>query len=320
MHDNGDILLFVLSAWGSTPWRTFRRCVDEIHRRTLTTSSEQSEDHATGSRWRAIRELSALAHIDLHLGFDQPHIFVSPPTLAVLPGHRRPRAILCGARSPALVKRLEDAARQLSAEITVESQATTSPYAPSRIVFSVEHADLFRPIAETTNLRLVVTPPARMLARASISLDVYRRELEWSDQDEINWPKQDFNAHDLLFHPREGSSNESRLTRYQNPSTSMWEYRLWQANRSAHITLDWGRYAALAFSSRKVLHYDPNARTVSVPHRAQLPALIARAFGMCTGYCPRQIPAPSLSADGPRHEFTTIPPSLFNAVAPKLAQ
>lgn len=320
MHDNGDILLFALSAWGRTPWRTFRRCIDEIQRRTLATTLNESADHATGSRWRAIRELSALAHIDLHLSSGEPCIVVSPPTLAVLPSHHHPRAILCGARSPALVARIEHETKNLGAEFLVESQARTSPYAPSRIGLSAEHSDIFRTIAEHESLRLLKTPPARMLARASTSLEVYCRDLEWSDQEEINWPSQDFDVDDLFFHSREGVSHHNRLTRYQNPSTSLWEYRLWQDNRSTPIALDWGRYAALRFSSRRVLHYDSNSRTVSVPQRAQLPALMARAFGLCAGYCPRQKPPTSHPAEGPRHEFTAVPPSLFSAVATKLGQ
>ncbi len=320
MYDNGDILLFALSAWGRTTWRTFRRCIDEIQRRILASASDEPADHATGSRWRAIRELSALAHIDLHLGPSEPYIVVSPPTLAVLPSHRHPRAILCGARSPALVARIERDTKHLGAEILVESQTTTSPYAPSRIEFSAEHTDIFRTIADHARLRLSETPPARMLARASTSLEAYCRDLEWSDHDEINWLSQDFKADDLLFHPQVGVSNHNRLTRYQNPSTSLWEYRLWQDNRSTPVSLDWGRYAALRFSSRKVLQYDSISRTVSVPQRAQLPVLMARAFGLCTGYCPRQIPPASHSPDGPRHEFTAVPPSLFNAVAHKLGQ
>ena len=320
MYDNGDTLLFALSAWGRLTWRAFRRCFDEIQRRTLAASQAELEDNVTGSRWRAIRELSALAHIDLHLVSNQPQVVVSPPTLATLPGHRHPRAVLCGARSPELVNRVEVLAKRNSVEILVESQAAASPYSPARILLRANEPDLFRQIAESANIRHLSTPPARLLARVSTSLQDYCRDLEWSDQPEINWPKQDFNVGDLRFHTSTAPGDQRRLTRYQNPSTTLWEYRLWQDNQSATVAPDWGRYAALAFSSRKVLLYDPDSRSVTVPHRAQLPALLARAFGMCTGYCPRNVDATSPLPEGSHHEFTSLPPSLFNAVASKLGQ
>ena len=106
MYDNGDILLFTLSAQGETSWRNFKHCFDEIQRRSAATADYDPAENAAGHRWRALRELSALGHIDLRFDQNDIQVFAAPPALTSLPGIGNPQAILCGARSPDLVKRL----------------------------------------------------------------------------------------------------------------------------------------------------------------------------------------------------------------------
>ena len=63
--DGGDILLYSLSAWRETSWATFKRCFDEVHRRHVVMSNREEQEAAFYYRWRALRLLSSLGHVDV---------------------------------------------------------------------------------------------------------------------------------------------------------------------------------------------------------------------------------------------------------------
>ena len=168
------------------------------------------------------------------------------------------------------------------------------------------------------DLLYVDVPSARSLARLVASIQEYRRGRVWSRESELNWRREDFDIHRLQFRPNDGEPAHIRLSRYQNPITSIWHYRLWQNGESAEVDPDWGRYSILALSSRNVLQYDPSAREVRVPFGAPLPALFARSLGLCSGHCSIQSERVSTRGTQRYYVFDDVPPSLFNAVANKL--
>ena len=177
MYDNGDILLFALSAWRQTSWRQFKQCFDEVQRKSATTTDYDPAETATGHRWRALRELNALGHVDLELGPNNIQVHVAPPVLAALPGLGAPRAVLCGARSPNFIEDLRTEAQNAGVETVIESQLTASPYAPARVELRTEDAASIKTVAVKAGTQYVTTPPARLLAHVSISLSEYRRSL-----------------------------------------------------------------------------------------------------------------------------------------------
>ena len=320
MYDNGDILLFTLSAQGETSWRNFKHCFDEIQRRSAATADYDPAENAAGHRWRALRELSALGHIDLRFNQNDIQVFAAPPALTSLPGIGNPQAILCGARSPDLVKRLETKSAALEVEMSVASQADASPYAPTRVGIRASDKAGIQSLASSVGIRYLEVPPARLLARVSISLAEYRSGLTWSSSPELNWRREDFDTERLQFRPAVEPASQRRLSRYQNPVTTVWQHRLWQGEQSAEVDLDWGRYAILAMTSRRVLWYDQKERKAVVPYGVPLPALLARAFGLCSGYCPATGEPAQPDHTGRHHEFGNVPVSVFNAVAGKLGQ
>ena len=124
MYDGGDILLYSLSAWRETPWTTFKKWFDEIHRRHVVASIHEEQDAAVYHRWRALRLLSSLGHVDVRFEAHGITIFVAPPALAVLPGFGMRRAVLCGARSPSTSGDLRIAA---ALEGAVDDYAISNP-------------------------------------------------------------------------------------------------------------------------------------------------------------------------------------------------
>ena len=320
MYSNGDILLFALSAWRQTSWRQFKQCFDELQRKTARTVGYGPTETATGHRWRALRELSALGHIDLELQPDSIKVHVAPPILATLPGLGSPRAVLCGARSPNFIEDLRAESRSADVEASIESQADASPYAPTRVELRAEDTAWIKSVADKVGVQYAETTPARLLAQLSISLPDYRRKLLWSNDRELNWQCEDFDAERLQFRVPTETRSSRRLSRYRNPRTTMWHYRLWQGEQSAEVEPDWGRYAILAATTQRVLHYSPVNRNALVPFGAPLPTLLARAFGLCSGLCPTVAEVAQSDPRGRYLRFSGVPPSVFNNVAAKLDQ
>ena len=320
MYDNGDLLLFALSAWRETSWRQFKQCFNELHRESAGTAGYDPSENATGHRWRALRELSALGHIDLELQPSSIQVQIAPPVLAALPGLGSPKAVLCGARSPNFMEDLQAEAQSAGVEALIESQSSASPFAPTRVEFRAEDADRIKSVAEKVGARYAETTPARLLAQVSISLPEYLQRVLWSNDRELNWFCEDFDAKRLQFRTPSEARLDRRLSRYRNPRTTIWHYRLWQGNQSAEVDPDWGRYAVLAATAQHVLQYSPVTRDALIPLRTPMPILLARAFGLCSGCCPTLAEGVQSNPRGRYLKFTGVPPSVFNRVTAKLDQ
>ncbi len=320
MYDNGDILLFVLSAWRQTPWRDFKRCFDEIQRKSATASSYDAAQTATSHRWRALRDLSTLGHIDLQLGPGDIRVFAAPPVLVRLPTLGNLKAVLCGARSPNFLEDIQSASVDSRVELVIESQSDISPFAPSRVELQAEDEILLETVADGVGIRYLSTPSARILAQVSVSLPEYLQSLEWSDAPELNWRCEDFDTQRLRFRPPGATRPDRRLSRYQDPATTIWRYHLWQDGQFAAVDLDWGRYTILAMTAQGVLRYEPENQQAFVPSGAPLPTLLARALGLCNGRCPASTPGVHPNPTGRYRKFTDVPPSIFRTVADKVEQ
>lgn len=320
MYNNGDILLFALSAWRQTSWRQFKQCFDELQRKSAGTAGYDPSETATGHRWRAIRELSSLGHIDLELEPGSIQVHIAPPVLAALPGLGSPKAVLCGARSPNFMEDLSAEAQGAGVETLIDTQSSASPFAPTRVELRAEDATWIKAVADKIGAQYVETTPARLLAQVSISLYDYLQQVMWSNDREFNWFCEDFDTERLQFRAPGEIRPDQRLSRYRNPRTTMWHYRLWQGEQSAEVDQDWGRYAILATITQRVLHYSPETRNAFVPLGAPLPTLLARAFGLCSGHCPAVAEEVQSNPLGRHLRFIGVPPSVFNKVAAKLDQ
>ena len=323
MYDGGDILLYSLSAWRETPWTTFKKCFDEIHRRHVVASLHDEQDAAVYHRWRALRLLSSLGHVDVRFEAQGITIFVAPPALAVIPGLGIRRAVLCGARSPSTSGDLRRAAALEGAATTTHSQTALNPYAPTRVEVNGDSDERIRATAERMGIPYLDQPPARTMAQVAASLEEYCRNLSWSAVEDLNWLREDFNVRSLRFQAAGETPPDARLSRYQDPVTTIWRYRLWRDGQFAELEPDWGRYAILSACSKRILQYDQTKRDVFVPLGTPLPALLARVLGLCSGYAPRT--GQRRGARDPdlpnRYQiFRDVPPSIFRMVADKAGQ
>ena len=323
MYDCGDILIYSLSAWRDTTWTTFKKCFDEVHRRHVVTSAREEQETAVYYRWRALRLLSSIGHIDVRFEAQGINILVAPPALAVLPGLGIRRAVLCGARSPSTLASLRKAARAEGATTAIQPQTSLSPYAPARVEVKADSDERLRSTAGRMGIPYLDQPPARSVAHVSASLDEYCRNLSWYAGEDLNWQREDFNVRSLRFERTGDTPSGTRLSRYQDPATTIWRYRLWRDGQFAELDPDWGRYAILSACSVGNLQYDPVKRDVLVPLGTPLPALLARALGLCSGYASRTGQRIVEARPGLRIRYETfgdVPPSIFRLVAGKAGQ
>lgn len=318
MYDAGDILLFALSRRRQTGWGTFKRYFDEVYRRSATVRQGVSDNNVANHRIHVLRALSCLGHIDWHRDEGEIAVVAAPPVIVSLPILLSHRAILCGARSPSTVANLKRAAEGSKARVIVNSQTGISPYAPARVELHGESASAIKGIANSVGILHMDLPPARLLAHGSVSLVEYTRGLVWSSERELDWPPQDFNEDRASFRRRAETPRRRRLSRYQNPVTSAWHFRLWRDGESAEVDLDWGRYAIASESSINYLRYIRERGSALAPLGAPLPPLLARAFGLCSGRWPPLVENPGGGPFRRCYEYAGVPPSVFNSVAQKI--
>ncbi len=325
MYDGGDILLYALSAWKETTWAAFKKCFDEVHRRHVVASHRVEQETAAYHRWRALRMLSSLGHVDVRFEGQGRGITIAaaPPALAVLPGIGIRRAVICGARSPSTTGELRQAAAMEGAATSVRSQISLSPHAPARVEVSADGDERILAIAQRMGIPYLDQPPAWIMAQAATSLETYCQDLSWAEEEDLNWHREDFNVCNLRFQTDVEPSNGSRLSRYQDPVTTIWRYRLWRGGQFGEVEPDWGKYAVLSAVSKRVVQYHPAKRDVLVPLGSPLPALLARALGLCSGYAPgieRRRMQRGLDLHSRYEVFRDVPPSIFRVVASKAGQ
>ena len=318
MYDDGDILLFALSAGRNTPWRVFKQYFEEVHRRSVTSETRGPDGSASSHRWGVLRSLSCLGHIDLRFPAGDIQVVVAPAALALLPNLRSHEAILCGGRSPWLIDRLVHEAAKADVEVSIKSQASVSPYAPSRILARGKEVASIRQVAGNLGIHFMDTPPARLLSTLSISLEDYIRGLTYSDARELNWYREDYDSQRMSFREGSGTSLSNRLSRYRDPVSSIPHHRLWCSNRSAEIHPDWGRYAILALSSKQVLRYAAEHRQVFVPAGAPLPTLLAKSLALCGGHYPELVQLEIGGTSALYSCYKHVPPSIYEVVSSKV--
>src|SRR5260370_42337262 len=122
MYDDGDVLLFALSAWGETRWPLFKGAFDVVRSRRLRGEEDGGGFHHARERWKAARLLARLGHCDIDYLDEPARIVIAPSILATLPIAGVPRAVLCGSRSPATIEALRREGKTLAAADELRSQ------------------------------------------------------------------------------------------------------------------------------------------------------------------------------------------------------
>lgn len=316
MASEPDQLIFALTGLRESSWSKFKLVVDAVY----VGSTAETGDTGWGyERFAAARTLDALGHVEFTSQRQDRWLVVAPPVMAMLPVPGLPRAILCGARSGSLVQHIKEVIGTLNASVEprVRDQRGRNRFAPSVIELqSVDLTDLKR-IAEHLRLRFQEVPPAWLLAELAGGMDEYDDLLEWSDEPELTWRREDFNPDRLAFTHATGS-DAIRLSRYQHPRRPLRRYEFWQGAQHALVDPAWGRFLVLRDRGRSVLRYVHQSSTLEVEGALPLPRLLARSVTLCSGLASKRNVAQGRSRWIESYE--AVPLDVALAVAAKVDQ
>jgi len=306
-------LLFWLSAKGEGSWAQFRAEVERIH---VDSEDQSPQDDDEGDRQtvgssdlpvyqRARFALQRLGHAEFFASEVDQGWRVVPPAIALRPGHDS-EGVLCGARAPNLLQALEN---MQGIDLRTESR----PGIPDRILV---RRDSGRPmIMGTQELRLLVQPdaPAAILS----GLPRVRDSASWvlaSIPETPGW-----RVH--RFSPSRLSWTETTGTKAMSASTGLFRfvmkhqrfyYLRWKA-RTYRVPVQVGEYAVMR-RRRRVMTYDAEAQSVSMPAACRPPLLIERALVLCSGFLPRFDPSSG------RLIYAAVPPDIARLSAQLLHQ
>jgi hypothetical protein len=319
MSDASDRLLYVLSARREMAWAAFKQIFDQLY-----VGKTGTIEDSRFQRGETLRALSNLAHCEFEFGRNASRVYVLPPALLRLPQAGLPQVILAGARSPETITEVKRVCAEHSCLTEITEQIGGACFTPLRVMIQSETIPALENVARALGIAFESTPPAWSLANASGSLKELRDSLEWRLEDELNWPRREFDPKNLQFYNFVGTAADLRLIRYTDPKRSINRHLLRDNGRAAEIDCDWGRYAVLSHLGINVLVYDEKQFILGIPASMPLPVLLARALGLCSGRIARRLASASVAwatlETRAINLFTSIPPPIADLVASRIGQ
>ena len=317
-------LIYAMSTKGSLKIDEF----NEIFTMVYSLSSIGDEVIADiNMRLQVIRTLDSLGYCEFD--FDKRMVYMCKPSLILLPTFGLPKAVLVGARTPALAKKLRRAVekRQDKALLVSLVQGRTNINIPPLPCIEAIDIDILKEIATETAISCDVEEPiAWRLANFSSSLDEIKRSLLFEERVEPNWKQRVFMSHRLMFlSESKEMKTDNILVEYRNPVDKQLMHWFWNGTCAAEVERDWGRYLALASIDLNVLLYDEKLYKLIVPVTVPLPCLIARSIVLCEGKVP-VIAKTGLKKLGsippghPVHIYSGVTPAIAELISKKLGQ
>jgi hypothetical protein len=314
-------LLLWLSAVKAGTWNQFRGAVESLHLPDdAPEQHEENQDHDYGDAgqdrtalpvYQQLRlNLQRLAHAEFFARGCEGGWRIAPPVLAIREDETVGwTGILCGARSPSLAARLQEASIGNAAVHAEELDG-----APTLYRFEAKRAFLTR-LAAQARLHLQADAPLAIMGclpplshralPAPGSLPVGR-----------DWKFERFSAHNLNW--TEASREEAISTSeglFRCRFRQQWLYFLCIRGAAYEMRQGQiGKYYLLARRRRRVLRYDPLARMLSMPASCRPPLLLERSLILFTGKLP------SFDAQNTTLTYAGIPPLAARSAARLLGQ
>ncbi len=299
----------------------------------------QEGDDITNARRRIIRFLGSLGHCEFD--FEKQRVYVCRSTLVSLPGHGLTRAVLTGARTPALVNTMRTYVNDNEDEVSMSEtlQAVHSSFhshgvapdleLPMSIVYGSSEVDTLERLAETAGVSpRLGTPAAWSLVTFSAPLVEIKDSLNVERFRDLRgrWTRRVFSPGALKFSRAPDKLPSTALIEYTNPRNNQKRHVLKEGDRAAVVAdPDWGRYLALAEDELQILFYEDRSELLVVPANVPLPRLLARAATLCSGFAPRQEPLAhasdvGLPGDTYVEVYRDVPYEIARRLAEKVSQ
>ena len=306
----GNKALYLLSEKKSLKWPAFRKDMEYLLRQNkqqslkkgrLVNSSKTLEDAGKNpsqkkacDSWRLVRDLSAMAYLDIGGKTGKIVVKIAPPILAELP-FWKPVFLLTGARSPALLQTIKKSFKT-AVEIKTHSRLPDTVFLKpeSRSVLQEQLNDTkFQGNHLSDYIKISPRPPAWDILEFAGDLKSYKNSLddEWFGGDKTHI-KEVFDINSLKFKPFDADKNKltgdlSLVKIYHQEA--YYKYYLFskQDPQKAEVQLDWGRFI-IAERQSKTPVFKYNKRKFELSSRLPLPFIFERGLTLLSGQPPEK--------------------------------
>lgn len=304
-------LLLWLSARREGSWQQFRAAVEKLH-------SVENDFDLNGDSQTADNEFPL--HQQLRLNFecaahaeffdrDSRYMWrIAPPVLAAHPTMGGFRAVLCGARSPALVERVLRVGKECGCETVIRRGV------PDVIRFAASNIGAISDI--TAQARVYFQPDSSLAILSHIR--PFNPPTRRSEQSVFptgeGWRIREFDVVALRWR----ASDRRRAQAVQAGVLEFslyddWRYFLRWSGGTFKLPRAVALYALLR-RHRGLLCYDAQTRALNIPGTCRPPRLLERALVLCSGFPPSFDPATS------RLTYTDVPADIARFAAELLRQ
>lgn len=283
-------LLFWLSARNEGSWARFRGAVEELHAsdEDLGSTTVPEDDVSEFPLHQKLRSnFECLAHAEFFERNSKLSWRVAPPILAAHQVAEGFRAVLCGARSPALCDRLYLNAEKLNREISVVDGA------PNVMRITAKDNATLANLASTIGVKFQSYAPLAIISRLRQCSNPTRKQLQSELPFGDGWNIREFNPVTLGWRAVDRKRAESIGTGlFEFQLFNHWRYFLrWRKG-----TFELPRAVAvyiLLHRDQRLLTYDSEKRALSLPGTCRPPHLLERALVLCSGLPPTFDPGTS---------------------------
>jgi hypothetical protein len=327
-----ELLLYTLSSVGTMGLDAYNLCFSSLSK---CNNPDYDAFNIKNIRNQTLRILSALAHCESN--FDRRYISICPSALISLPKSGLPRAVMSGARTDFLVKKMQKIVSQhqneicieitnqhLSANLSSQFGGPAFPLPNVIIIEAVSNEILFTFIKELNHGIFIPTSPVPGFLNHSVDLNEVRSTLVFSHTAEPDWIKWEFNPITLKFDRKVSVESKRKLVSYVRPIDQQRSHFIWIDGKGSEIDRDWGRWLLLTEYNKDVLIFDKRLQLLAVPATVQLPILLARAAVLCSGRSPITIKEERGIADIPPNHpinlYRSVPLFIAEKIAKKLNQ
>ena len=304
-------LLLWLSARREGSWQQFRAAVEELHSTEGDSESDGSAIPGEGEfplHQQLRLDLERLGHAEFFACGCEKGWRVAPPTLAAHPVSGGVRAVLCGARSPALRERALRVGERVGCEV-LDSYSV-----PQVIRFVAPNILALQQVATQVGAHFQADVPLAILSH----LPPCDPPSHGSEQAEFpvgaDWRIREFDTFSLRWRTTDRQHAQTACTGlFEFQLYDSWRYFLrWKGG-----TFERPRAVALYALLRRhpgLLGYDPRTRMLSLPGPCRPPQLLERALVLCSGF------PPSFDPTTARLTYGDIPPDIARFAAELLRQ
>jgi hypothetical protein len=275
-------LLLWLSARKEGSWPQFRGAVENLD--LLHAPANGASEGLPQVHQRVRQNLERLAHVEFDAAECTNGWRVVPPVLALTEAGGEAVGILCGARTPRLLERIERSVGRAVFERV--------PYddCPDIIRVRAQRAETLSEMAGREGVLCQADTPAALLSRLPRvnSLGSWKREAlpasgkEWNvEQFVIEKKTMKWNPVTVKDANAPGVEGLFRFTRFQTP-----QYFFREGRETVKLPGAIGKYLMLWRRRKRVLKYDRKERTLAMRAIVQPPLLTERALILCSGFLP----------------------------------